>query len=101
MQCNLPPEDKLQNVKKININTMDMDLQTITGHAGVIASEYYTHPKLVSFFHKKEGMCGPENLCHEDPDYWYEKGLKEGADLTVIVNDMEHVFMFKPDHIDS
>lgn len=93
--CLLPEKNKIPSPVMLNIDVEGMTRGDITQNAIAFARSQGGEPLLLSWYNKNEDTCGPANICHEDAVYWLDYALSRDADLSVVVNDWEYVFLFK------
>lgn len=93
--CEIVDRNKVPFPVMANFDTGKMDQAEIAKFAIAYARNFNKNPLLISWICKKEGTCGPQNVCHEDGSFWIDYAIGRGADLSVVVNDWDYVFVFK------
>lgn len=93
--CQILDRNKIPGPVMTSIDTGRMDQTDVEKSAVAFAKKFSSDPMLLSWFSKKGDMCGPQNACHEDGSLWLDYAVARGADLSVIVNDWDYVFIFK------
>lgn len=93
--CGILDRNKIPNPVMTSFDSGKMDQADIAKIAIAYARNFNNDPLLISWFCKKEETCGPQNICHEDISYWLDYAIGRGADLSVVVNDWDYVFVFK------
>lgn len=94
--CALTDRSRIPGPVMARFDTGDMDQAAVAKYAMAYAKSITSdEPVLISWFNKKDGLCGPENICHENGAFWLDYAIGHGADFSVVVNDWDYVFVFK------
>lgn len=93
--CELMDRSKIPGPVMTKIDTKSMGQADVAKYAIAYARNFNSDPILISWYNKKDGLCGPENVCHEDGSFWIDYAIERGADLSVVVNNWDYVFVFK------
>jgi len=94
--CQTPREENLQGVVHLRLQGPHLDLERAKEASRHLAHTYASNPELVSWYDGKEKTFFPEGECctDEKPDC-LEYARSRGGNLTVEVNDMEYVFVYR------
>lgn len=94
--CNYITNDMLNHPIKLRVNQGPFDFKTAKNLAYGRAKELSSDPMLMAWFDRKSGKFSPDIMCCDRAKpSWLVYAESRGADISVNVNDLDYVFVYK------
>ncbi|MFA6221242.1 MAG: AF1514 family protein [Desulfomonilaceae bacterium] len=96
VDCKYITRDMLTNPVSVRIDDRPADFPSAKSLADQKAKELSSDPMLLAWFDRKKGTFSPDVICCGDTKpSWLVYADSRGADISVDVNDLDYVFVYK------
>lgn len=87
--------EMLPNPIPLRIEDVDLDFAKAYHASKKLAREIGSDPMLLSWYDRKRGRYSPEEVtCGSGTAPWITFAVSRGADISIVVNDGEYVFIY-------